>query len=276
MAKIGVCSWSLQPESAGDLCAKVKVCGLSAVQLALDPIREGKWGEAETVRALRSAGIEVLSGMMMMEGEDYSTLESIKATGGVRPDRTWERNLAAADANADLAKRLGLKLVTFHAGFLPHEDGDDERAKMIERLRRLVDVFSARGVKVAFETGQESAETLEGVMRDLGRASVGVNFDPANMLLYGMGEPVAALRGLAPRVRQLHIKDARPSPRPGEWGEEVVAGTGAVDWGRFFGFVREMMPRVGLVVEREAGTRRVEDVRLAVEMIESHLGNGDT
>jgi sugar phosphate isomerase/epimerase len=146
---------------------------------------------------------------------------------------------------------------------------------MIERLRRIVDVFAARGVGVAFETGQENAENLEVVMRDMGRPTLGVNFDPANMILYGMGEPVPALRGLAPWVRQVHIKDAKPASKAGVWGEEVVAGTGAVDWARFFGFVREMLPRVCLLVEREAGVRRVEDVRAAVEMVESYLGAGD-
>ena len=244
---------------------------MDAVQLALDPIRDGRWGERETITALRDAGVTVVSGMMGTMGEDYSTLESIKRTGGVRPDGTWKQNLEAAKANAGIAARLGLKLVTLHAGFLPHDPADTERARMIERLQQVAGVFSAAGVGVALETGQESAETLVGVIHDLDRASIGVNFDPANMILYGMGEPVAALEQLAPWVRQIHIKDALPTERRGEWGREVVAGTGAVDWGRFFGVVKRALPGVDLVIEREAGERRESDVRAARELIRRHL-----
>ncbi|HIA27537.1 MAG TPA: hypothetical protein EYN79_05370, partial [Planctomycetes bacterium] len=86
------------------------------------------------------------------------------------------------------------------------------------------------GVKLALETGQESAATLEGALEALGRSDVGVNFDPANMILYGMGNPVEALVRLAPRVAQIHIKDALASEVAGEWGSEVVVGTGEVDW----------------------------------------------
>ncbi|MBY0262886.1 MAG: hypothetical protein K2Q20_11110, partial [Phycisphaerales bacterium] len=94
--RLGVCSWSLEPRSPGELVERVKAVGVDAVQLALDPIRTGQWGEIETLNTLRSAGIRVLSGMIGMAGEDYSTLDTIKATGGVRPDRTWKTNLAEA------------------------------------------------------------------------------------------------------------------------------------------------------------------------------------
>ena len=276
MDRIGVCSWSLRPRDAADLAAKARACGVDAVQLALDPIREGRWPEGESAAALRDAGVRVLSGMMQTAGEDYSTLESIRRTGGVRPDGTWAQNLEAARSNAALAARLGVGLVTLHAGFLPHDGADPERARMVGRLRQVADVFGAAGVGVALETGQESAETLVGVLEGLGRPGVGVNFDPANMILYGMGEPVAALERLAPWVRQIHIKDAVPTRRPGTWGTEVRAGTGAVDWGGLFRIVRAALPDVNLVVEREAGEGREADVRAAVELIRRHLdGQGD-
>src|SRR5262245_13804107 len=93
---LGVCSWSLRPSSPTDLAEKVRTAGLNRVQLHLDPIRMGAWGLDQTLSALRNAGIAVASGMMSMEGEDYSTLESIRTTGGVRPSATWPNNLAAA------------------------------------------------------------------------------------------------------------------------------------------------------------------------------------
>jgi L-ribulose-5-phosphate 3-epimerase len=272
--RLGVCSWSLQPTSAQDLAAKLRQIGVDACQLALAPLREGGWRVGETVDALRGAGVEVLSGMMGTHGEDYSTLDTIRETGGVRPTTHWARNLEIAGRDAALASELGLRLVSFHAGFLPHDSGDRERAVLIERLRKIVDVFAERGVNVALETGQEDADTLLGFLRDLERPSAGVNFDPANMILYDMGEPVSALDKLAPHVRQVHIKDAVRTKTKGEWGSEVRAGSGEVAWDKFFDALARHGLRVDLIIEREAGDSRVEDIRAARELVERHVAIG--
>src|SRR5207244_3794505 len=105
----------------------------------------------------------ILSGMMAMKGEDYSTLESIRRTGGVRPDEHWPENLAAAAANARIASALGMRLVTFHAGFLPDDRADPTRRAMLDRLRAIADAFAQRDIAVALETGQETAGTLAAV-----------------------------------------------------------------------------------------------------------------
>jgi sugar phosphate isomerase/epimerase len=94
-----------------------------------------------------------------------------------------------------------------------------------------------------------------------------VNFDPANMILYGKGNPIAALRVLGPWIRQVHIKDARRTKVPGTWGEEVAAGTGEVDWQAFFATLRELNCKGDFVIEREAGTQRVADIQAAREMV---------
>ncbi len=227
---LGVCSWSLTPASPSDLVAQVRACGLSAVQLALDPIRVGAWTLDETRRALTDAGIRFLSGMMGTKGEDYSTLDSIRRSGGVRPTEHWAENLDAARRTAEIARTLGLPLVTFHAGFLPHDREDPERRALLDRLGQIADVFAKANVALAFETGQETAATLVEVLKDLDRPNVGVNFDPANMILYGMGDPVAALRTLLPWVRQMHVKDADAATTPGAWGSEVPVGRGQVRW----------------------------------------------
>jgi sugar phosphate isomerase/epimerase len=268
---IGVCSWSLQPSGPHDLAEKVRAAGLSTVQLALDPIRAGTWSLDETVAACRDAGIAIRSGMMRTRGEDYTTLDTIRATGGVRPDEHWEANLAAARGDARLARELGLELVTFHAGFIPHERGDPVRRVMIDRLREIADVFDREGVQTGFETGQETAATLLDALDELDRPQVGVNFDPANMILYGMGDPVAALRSLAPRVVQIHMKDALPTQNPGTWGREVAAGAGAVDWPSFFEVYRAGNVDCDLMIEREAGGRRLDDIRAARGLIERLL-----
>jgi L-ribulose-5-phosphate 3-epimerase len=269
--RVGVCSWSLRPASPAKLVELVKACGLTRVQLALEPLRTSLWDRAETLAALSAAGITIQSGMFQTHGEQYSTLAAIRATGGLRPDEHWHRNLAAARSSAALARSLGLDLVTFHAGFLPEQPEDPERAKLLGRLREFCEIFAAQGLRLGFETGQETAATLLDVLGDLDHPAAGVNFDPANMILYGMGDPVAALRLLRGHVLQIHVKDALPSPRPGEWGKEVPAGTGAVDWKAFFGLAREL--DVALLIEREAGEQRVGDIAVARTLIARHLGS---
>ena len=267
--RLAVCSWSLQPTSAEDLLAKLSQTGLSRLQIALDPIRENPKGAWRDFAALcASRGVTCVSGMLGTVGEDYSTLDSIRRTGGVVPDATWPETWRNIQADADVAQRLGLGLVTFHAGFLPHEETDPTFAKLQARLRQIADLFAKRDIAVAFETGQESADTLAAFLRVLARANVGVNFDPANMLLYDKGDPVAALRTLAPWLRQCHIKDAVRTKTPGTWGEEVPVGTGQVDWKRFFAALDEVGFKGNLCIEREAGRQRVADIRSAREFVE--------
>jgi sugar phosphate isomerase/epimerase len=268
-ARLAVCSWSLQPANPRDLVTKLQATGVRRVQLALDPLRESPdvWGEATAL--FQRNGITIVSGMFGCVGEDYTTLESIQATGGIAPDPTWEQNWKNIQATAALAQKLGLKLVTFHAGFLPHEDKDPRSAKLRQRLIEIADVFAARNIMLALETGQETAAVLLDFLQKLTRPNVGVNFDPANMILYDKGNPIEALRALGPFIRQVHIKDARRTKVPGTWGEEVVAGTGEVDWRAFFTVLDQIGFKGDFCIEREAGNQRVADIRTASELIEA-------
>jgi hypothetical protein len=119
--------------------------GLRAVQLALVPLVQEPDVWAGAVETLSAAGIHVASGMLAMAGEDYSTLETIRATGGVRPDAAWPANRRRAADVARVASETGLGLVTFHAGFLPQEHDDPLRRTMIERLRVVADGFAEHG-----------------------------------------------------------------------------------------------------------------------------------
>jgi len=266
-ARIGVCSWSLLPATAKDLAQRVQATGMDAVQLALDPVRTGAMPVDDVEMQFGAGGIRLVSGMVAMAGEDYSTLDSIRRTGGVVPDATWSANLEAARENARLAKRLGIGLVTFHAGFVPHHAGDNARDTLIDRVKRIADVFAASDVRIALETGQEDAGTMLALMESLVTHRVGVNFDPANMILYGMGDPVSSLELLAPFVRQLHVKDAISSNVPGTWGVEVAVGAGEVRWSSFFDTITRRGIAADLIIEREAGDDRMEDIRSAAERV---------
>jgi L-ribulose-5-phosphate 3-epimerase len=268
VSKLAVCSWSLYPADPRELMAQLQAAGIRRVQIALDPLRESPavWGGLPEVCALN--GVELVSGMFAAAGEDYSTLESIQRTGGVAPDATWPENWRNIQAAAEISERLGLKLVTFHAGFLPHEPGDPRLQTLLQRLTLIADLFAARGIELGLETGQETAETLGAFLQKLGKPNVGVNFDPANMILYDKGDPIAALQALGPWLKQCHIKDAVRTRTPGAWGREVPVGAGEVDWRAFMRTLEKLRFRGNLAIEREAGEQRVADIRAAQEHLD--------
>jgi len=266
--RLAVCSWSLQPESPAKLLAQLAQIGIRKLQTALDPVRENPavWGSLK--RDCATAGVEIVSGMFGTLGEDYTSMDSIRRTGGVVPDQTWPENWKNIQKIAEIAEEMGLRLVTFHAGFLPHEVGDPDFQKLLERIAQIGNAFAKRGIELGFETGQEDAATLKKFLQVLNQQTMGVNFDPANMILYDKGDPIAALRTLAPWLKQCHIKDAIRSKTPGTWGQEVPAGTGEVDWKSFFTTLQELRYTGYCAIEREAGTQRVEDIRTAKNFIQ--------
>lgn len=261
--RLGVCSWSLQPSGLDELVDRLELCGMYRVQLALSPLLLDA-GERDRLTAVLEEGrIELCSGMMETIGEDYTSLDRIKVTGGVRPDEHWAGNLERACQCATLARELGISLVTLHAGFIPEDDAA-LHTRMVDRLCRVAEVFNAKGITLGLETGQERAETLLELLSTIAsRVQVGVNFDPANMILYGMGDPIEAMRSLGADIVQVHMKDAITTTRPGTWGTEVPAGDGQVDWDAFFEFTLGLDRSVDVIIEREAGDRRVEDIRTA-------------
>ena len=157
--------------------------------------------------------------------------------------------------------------MTFHAGFVPHDSAHPDFAKLVRRVAVVAGIFSAKGIQLGLETGQETAAALVEFLRVVNAPNVGVNFDPANMLLYGKGDPVEAVRMLGPWIRQVHIKDANRTRTPGMWGAEVRTGTGEVDWPDFFAAVAETGFRGNLVIERESGAERIADICTARDLV---------
>lgn len=270
--RLAVCSWSLHPQTPTELIDKMRQIGIDKLQLALDPLREGgAWKDAK--KQLHNAGLTVIGGMFGSVGEDYTSLETIKKTGGVVPDETWPKTWANVQKIVPIAHDLGLKYVMFHAGFLPHDHKDPSFNKLLGRVEQVADAFGQAGITVGMETGQEDAHTLLGFFKHVSKKNVGINFDPANMILYDKGEPVDSLRVLAKHVKQCHIKDATTTKAPGTWGAEVVVGTGEVDWPAFFQVLDEAGFDGYLAIEREAGDQRVKDIRAGKEFVLKTLAN---
>ena len=268
--EIAVCSWSLRPKSMQDLAAMVRELGLEHVQLALlDLVQLDDKRKHQELGHLRSGGIKFTGGMMAFPGEDYSTIDAIRRTGGFLPDNSWPLRKRLIEQGAKLARELGMRSIGTHVGFVPPK-GQPKHDVMISRVRELALVLSDHGLDLLMETGQEPADELLHFLRELEAPNVHVNFDPANMILYGAGDPIAAIRTLGAHIRHVHVKDATPSATPGiEWGEEVPFGTGNVGPNEFLQALRDVSYHGPLAIEREAGNDRMADVRKAIGTLSS-------
>jgi sugar phosphate isomerase/epimerase len=245
-----------------ELISACKECEIDSIQLALLPlIYDPQWEHCSDL--LHDAGINVLSGMFEASGEDYTTLETIERTGGLAQESMWPSTETNAKLVASMAHQMHLPLVTFHAGFIPEKAGD-ERNKMLGHLRVLADIFGSMDIFLGLETGQERAVNVVSVLEELSHPYLMVNYDPANMILYGKGKPIEAIETLRTWVKQVHIKDAKQSEQAGVWGTETPSGEGDVPWEEFLKVVPE---EVNLVIEREGGENRVNDVKRAAQML---------
>ncbi len=260
---VGVCSWSLRTDVPG-VAKAMKELGLRHVHLGIRPAVEDSSGKV--MEAIKAQKWTITSTMIDFPQEDYSTLDSIKVTGGVVPDAQWQQNhnlfMGAVLATAG----LGVKYLSMHAGFI--DEGNKAYVeKIYSRIRDLANIAADNGVILLLETGQESAKDLRHFLETLNHKSVGVNFDPANMILYDKGDPIEAVRVLSPWVRHLHVKDALRTKQPGTWGAEVPWGDGQVGVKRFLDVLEEVGFDGAMAIEREAGDNRFGDVKLAIERL---------
>ena len=270
--RVGVCSWSWQM-SMGDVARQMERIDVKGVHLALGPFiaPDGRHGGAESAvtwqivkSRVEKGEWNVMSTMVGMVGEDYTTLETIRRTGGIVPDRTWEANKRIVTRGAQLTQELGCKYMSTHAGFLD-ESNPKAYKKYVERVTWMRDECRKYGVTLILESGQETAEDLAAFMPKV--PGVGINFDPANMILYAKGRPMKALHVLYPWIRQVHVKDACETKVPGTWGEEVAWGEGEVGGKAFLAELEALGYTGNYVVEREAGTDRPGDIAKAVERL---------
>mgnify|MGYP000972768285 CR=1 FL=1 len=201
---------------------------------------------------LKDLGITISVVFGGFEGESYADIPTVKKTIGLVPPETRAERTQEMKEIADFAKLLGVDTVALHIGFVPHDPNDPLRDGVIQVTREICDHCARNGQRLHLETGQETADTLLAFLSDVERDNLFVNFDPANMILYGCGEPIEALRKVGKHVRSVHCKDATWSDQPGEtWGAEAPLGEGAVGFDNFLATLKEIGYDGPLTIERE-------------------------
>jgi L-ribulose-5-phosphate 3-epimerase len=270
---VGVCSWSLQVKSVPELKRLMDRLGTDVVQIACGDPHHAAWDEGDRLpEAARAAGFRMTGAMLGFPGEDYTTPRTIQRTGGFGNPATRAERLERFAWALDRTRELGLCDLMLHAGFLP-EPGDPDRKPFLDTLGQVSSMAAAKGVTVAFETGQETADLLRRTLDELKCPNLKVNFDPANMLLYDKGDPLRAVEILGPDIGSVHVKDANRPTTPGQWGEEVPLGEGQVNIRAFVQTLKRVGYRGPLCIEREVGDQeaRLRDLAHGIRYLRECL-----
>jgi sugar phosphate isomerase/epimerase len=270
---IGVCSWSLQVKSVPELKKLLGRLGVDVVQIACGDPHHAAWDEGDKLpEAAKAAGFRMTGSMLGFPGEDYTTPQTIQKSGGFGNPATRKERLERFQWALDRTKALGLSDLMLHAGFLP-EPGDPDRKPFLDTLGKVSELAKAKGITIAFETGQETADLLRRTLDDLKCPNLKVNFDPANMILYDKGDPIKAVEILGPDIRSVHVKDANRTKVPGTWGEEVPLGKGQANIRLFVKTLKKVGYRGPLCIEREVGDQeeRVADLAHGIRFLKECL-----
>lgn len=222
----------------------------------------------------KAAGITVTCVFGGFEGESYADIPTTARTVGLVPEETRAARVQEMKEISDFAKILGCDTVGLHVGFVPADRSSASYKSLIDVTRNLLDHVAANGQKLHLETGQESADHLLEFIHDVQRSNLFINFDPANMILYGTGNPIEALKKVGHLVRSVHCKDAKwaaPALRGKEWGCEVALGEGEVGMETYLRTLKEVGYQGPLTIEREIAHDREQqkrDIGTAVALLQ--------
>ncbi|MGB2655768.1 MAG: sugar phosphate isomerase/epimerase family protein [Candidatus Acidiferrum sp.] len=251
--------------------AKVHSLGLPTCQAYVEKMEDGLAGKL--VAALGKYGIEATSVVVGGPGKEVWDFYSGPLTIGLVPRETRAARIAHIKKASDFAKECGVRAVQTHCGFIPENPNEDLYKETVVAMREVGEYCRRNGQNFRYETGQETPITLVRAIEDVGLDNQGVNFDLANLILYGKANPVDAIEILGPYVQGIHAKDGLWPTNPRELGEEVAIGKGKVDFPRIVARLKEMKyPGAGTIEREISGPQQMEDVRGEKEYLERLIG----
>ena len=259
--EIGMCSWPIA-SFTGEL-------GLHVVQIGFFATKTLEEADARAIaQAAGAANVTIAGSFVAFEGEDYTSIERIAATGGYMPDDVYQVRLRTTRNAAVLTAELGCQSLAVHAATIPHDSTSSIYNKLLERVGDVANAVARYGVRLLLETGRELVDTLIDFVEALGQRSVGVNFDPGNLVVYGTDEPDQCVSKLGDRIHIVHLKDAMRSARPGlEYGRAARLGSGDAQTARVMSELRRTGYAGPLLLEVPAGGGDLQDVRDAINYL---------
>ena len=267
--EIGVMFWA--GHNPAETLAELKRLGVRCGQLGI-PGDLDITSAAETWRkALEAESFTVYTVVAAYGGESYADVPTVRRTVGFIPPATRAEREKRTLEVSDFAAALGVPGIATHVGFIPEDDSDPDYIAVREMVRRVCDHCAANGQTFALETGQETAEALRSFLLDVNRDNLGINFDPANMILYGTGDPIEALGTLGVHVLSVHCKDGDwpPKGQPDALGHERPLGKGAVGVENFLNQLKAVGYHGPLAIEREVENpaERIADIQSGIALL---------
>jgi len=227
---------------------------------------------AAFLKRIDGYGIKLTAVFGGFAGESYADIPTVEKTVGLVPANTRDERLQEMKEISDFARKLNCDVVALHLGFVSHDFGSAEYQQTVDVTRELCGYVKSNGQNLHLETGQESADSLIQFIADTACNNLFVNFDPANMILYGTGEPIEALLKIGNRVRSVHCKDAKWAESPGaEWGSEVALGQGDVNMKKYLETLKHIGYFGPLTIEREIPQepdRQKAEIKHALDLLE--------
>ena len=227
----------------------------------------------EMAQAIRAAadeeGLEISAVWCGWSGEAQWNFTRGPITLGIVPVYFREQRLKELRLGSDFAKKLGVTDVITHMGFLPENPDTDEFRAVVVAIRELAEYCKANGQYLLFETGQETPITLKRTIETVATGNLGINLDPANLLLYGKGNPCDAVDVFGQYVRGVHAKDGEYPTNPAYLGEEKRIGDGRANFPVLVKKLMEHGYNGSLTIEREIdGEKQIADILYAKKFLE--------
>ncbi|MGD0731138.1 MAG: sugar phosphate isomerase/epimerase family protein [Terracidiphilus sp.] len=249
------------PESA---IARVKELRLSNCFLSLDDwIGKFSASAAQQLNALLDKyGVTPTSVEVVGPGRLVWDFAEGPSTIGLVPRATRAARIDALKQASEFAKRLGVPRVQTHCGFIPENPADPLFKEAVDAIREVAIYCAGNGQEFLMEIGQETPTTVKRTIVEVDQPNLGVGFDTANLILYGKANPVDAVEIIGKYARSVHAKDGMWPTDPMRLGEEVLIGTGRVDFLKVFTALDRFGYKGAITIEREiSGPQQIEDVR---------------
>ncbi|WP_263350882.1 sugar phosphate isomerase/epimerase family protein [Acidicapsa acidisoli] len=273
--QIGLVFWADQ--NAESVLRQLQDLELNCGQLGVPPELHCETALDDWKISLNKWQVHVTSAVCSYAGEDYSTLETIHQTVGFTAQHLRAERIARTKEVSKFAHSLGIPALSCHVGFIPTNPKEALYGELSDLTKLICDHCASHGQDFVLETGQEPADVLLAFIKHVDRQNLKVNFDPANMIIYASGDPLAALDLLSPHVLSVHCKDAR-FPLAGDsthLGKECALGDGEVNFPAFLQQLETMNYQGALSIEREEPNieKRLADINTGILRLKQWKSN---
>lgn len=223
------------------------------------------------VNASKETGVEISTFWAGWRGPKTWNFYEGQYDLGLVPDEYRADRLDDLMMAAEFVRKLGVKNLATHVGFMPENPADERYWKTIYALRALCKKLKEYGIRFLFETGQETPVVLMRAIEDIGTDNVGVNLDTGNLILYGKANPVDALDMIGKYVYDLHLKDGLYPTDGRNLGREVRFGDGKANFKEFLPKLKALGYEGSLTIEREiSGEKQIADIIYARDLIKEY------